>query len=66
MGFTTWYGKFTNVSGNLNLSPKSVANSTFEIHIPANTISTSNAKLDGESKDAQWPDKEPERFGLGL
>ena len=56
MGFTTWYGEFTNVSGTLNLSPKSVANSTFEIHIPTNTVSTSNAKLDGELKDAQWLD----------
>ena len=48
MGFTTWYGEFTHVSGTLNLAPKSVADSTFEIRIPTNTISTTNAKLDGE------------------
>jgi polyisoprenoid-binding protein YceI len=54
MGFTTWYGEFTNVSGSLTLTPKSVANSSLEIHIPASTISTSNAKLDGELKGSQW------------
>ena len=58
MGFTTWYGEFTNVSGNLNLTPKSVGASTLEIHIPTNTISTSNAKLDGELKSPQWLDAE--------
>jgi polyisoprenoid-binding protein YceI len=58
MGFTTWYGEFTQVSGNLNLSPKSVGASTLEIHIPTNTISTSNAKLDGELKSPQWLDAE--------
>ena len=58
MGFTTWYGEFTQVSGSLNLTPKSVADSTFEIHIPTNTISTSNAKLDGELKSPQWLDAE--------
>ena len=58
MGFTTWYGEFTQVSGSLTLTPKSVADSTFEIHIPTNTISTSNAKLDGELKSPQWLDTE--------
>jgi polyisoprenoid-binding protein YceI len=56
LGFTTWYGEFTSVSGSLALTPKSVAKSTLEIHIPSNTISTSNAKLDGELKSAQWFD----------
>ncbi len=57
MGFTTWYGEFTNVSGSLNLTPKSVGNSTLEIHVPTSTVSTSNAKLDGELKSAQWLDE---------
>ena len=34
MGFTTWYGEFTKVSGSLDLNPKSVGKSTLEIHIP--------------------------------
>ena len=58
MGFTTWYGEFTQVSGSLTLTPKSVADSTFEIHIPTSTISTTNAKLDGELKSPQWLDTE--------
>jgi len=56
MGFTTWYGEFTKVSGNLDLNPKSVGASKLEIHIPVESISTSNAKLDGELKDATWFD----------
>ena len=56
LGFTTWYGEFTHVSGTLNLAPKSVANSTFVIRIPTNTVSTTNAKLDGELKSHDWLD----------
>jgi polyisoprenoid-binding protein YceI len=56
MGFTTWYGEFTKVSGSLDLNPKSVGQSTLEIHIPVDSISTSNAKLDGELKDAPFFD----------
>jgi polyisoprenoid-binding protein YceI len=56
MGFTAWYGEFTNVSGNLTLDPKNVAASTLDITIPADTISTSNTKLDGELKSNVWFD----------
>jgi polyisoprenoid-binding protein YceI len=56
MGFTTWYGEFTNVSGKLDLDPKAPQKSAVEIHIPANTVSTTNAKLDGELKGEQWFD----------
>jgi polyisoprenoid-binding protein YceI len=56
MGFTTWYGEFTNVSGSLNLDPKKPADSALEIHIPVGTVSTTNAKLDGELKSDQWLD----------
>jgi len=56
MGFTTWYGEFTNVSGSLNLAPKSLIHSTLEIHIPTGTVSTSNAKLNGELKSSDWFD----------
>ncbi|MDD2794967.1 YceI family protein [Acidocella sp.] len=54
MGFTTWYGQFTNVSGTLNLNPKALSSSSFDITIPANTISTSNTKLDGELNSPEW------------
>ena len=56
MGFTTWYGEFTGVSGSLNLNPKSAGLSTLEIRIPTATVSTSNAKLDGELKSDAWFD----------
>lgn len=56
LGFSTWYGEFTNASGTLKLAPGFVEGSTFEIRIPVETVSTSNAKLDGELKDAPWLD----------
>jgi polyisoprenoid-binding protein YceI len=56
LGFTTWYGDFTGVSGTLDLDPKKVGASTLEIHIPVESISTTNAKLDGELKGDQWFD----------
>jgi polyisoprenoid-binding protein YceI len=56
MGFSTWYGEFTNVSGSLSLDPKAVGKSTLEIHIPVASVSTSNTKVDGELKDQPWFD----------
>ena len=56
LGFTTWYGEFTKVSGSLSLDPKAVGKSTLEIHIPVDSVSTSNAKVDGELKDQPWFD----------
>lgn len=56
MGFTTWYGDFTGASGELKLDPAAPAGSSVEIHIPVASITTTNAKLDGELKDAQWLD----------
>jgi len=56
MGFTTWYGEFTNVSGTLTLAPKAVSTSALDIKIPTDTVSTSNTKLDGELKSPVWFD----------
>jgi polyisoprenoid-binding protein YceI len=56
MGFTTWYGEFTHVSGALTLNPKALGASTLDIIIPANTISTSNTKVDGELNSPAWLD----------
>jgi polyisoprenoid-binding protein YceI len=42
------------VSGSLNLDPKKPADSALEIHIPVATVSTTNAKLDGELKSDAW------------
>jgi len=56
MGFTTWYGEFTHVSGSLSLNPKALGTGTLDIIIPADTISTSNTKVDGELNSPTWLD----------
>ena len=56
MGFTTYYGEFPNVSGSLDLKPKAIGASTLEIHIPTASVSTGNAKLNGELASEQWLD----------
>jgi polyisoprenoid-binding protein YceI len=56
LGFTTWYGQFTNVAGTLTLDPLHPAGSTFDITIPAITVSTSNTTLDGELNSPEWFD----------
>lgn len=56
MGFTTWYGDFTNASGALQLDPAHPANSRIEISVPTGSVSTTNATLDGELKSADWFD----------
>ena len=56
MGFTTLYGDFTGVSGSLTLDPAKLANTSFDIIIPANTVSTTNTKLDGELNSPEWFD----------
>ncbi len=56
MGFTNWNGDFTGVSGSLQLDPQNVAASKLDISIPVATVSTTNAKLDGELKSADWLD----------
>ncbi|MDR3511605.1 MAG: YceI family protein [Caulobacteraceae bacterium] len=56
LGFTTYYGDFTGVSGRLDLDPASPAASKVSISIPTASVSTTNATLDGELKGADWLD----------
>lgn len=56
MGFTTWYGDFTGASGTLQLDAAQPANSRIEISVPTASVTTTNAKLDGELKGANWFD----------
>ncbi|GAB0113535.1 YceI family protein [Acidisoma sp. C75] len=56
MGFTTWYGDFSNASGTLSFDPKSPAKSALDISFPADSVTTTNAKLDGELKSPTWFD----------
>ena len=56
MGFTTYYGRFSNASGTLELSPKAPASSKLDVTVPVSTVSTTSDKLDEELKGAQWFD----------
>jgi polyisoprenoid-binding protein YceI len=56
MGFTTWFGDFTGASGALTLNPAKPAASTLTVSVPVASVSTTNAKLDSELKEADWLD----------
>lgn len=56
MGFTTYYGRFANASGTLDLSTKTPGASQLQVEVPTATVSTTSDKLDGELKGAQWFD----------
>ena len=54
MGFTTYYGYFSDASGVLTLSTKDPSASTLQVQVPVSTVSTQSEKLTGELKDADW------------
>jgi polyisoprenoid-binding protein YceI len=56
MSFTTYYGRFSDVSGTLVLSPQALSTSKVEIHVPVSTISTTSKTLDDELRGDQWFD----------
>nr|WP_087573501.1 YceI family protein [Sphingomonas sp. CDS-1] len=56
LGFSTWYGEFTGASGTLILDPAKIGSSQVDIRVPAASLSTSNATLDGELKGDKWLD----------
>jgi len=56
MGFSTWYGDFTGASGSLVLDPAKPSASTLDVAVPVASVSTTNAKLDGELKSPDWLD----------
>lgn len=56
LGFTTWYGDFTNASGSLQLDPADPARSRIEVSVPTASVATTNATLDGELKSPDWFD----------
>jgi polyisoprenoid-binding protein YceI len=56
MGFSTWYGNLTGATGSLMLDPHNPAASHVDISIPAGSISTTNAVLDGKLKSSAWFD----------
>ncbi len=55
MGFTTYFGDFTGATGTLTLAAKAGADA-LDITVPTASVSTTNAKLDGELKAPDWFD----------
>jgi polyisoprenoid-binding protein YceI len=51
MGFTTWYGDFTDVSGKLTLDPAHPEASSLQVSIPVASVTTTNPAVDKELKD---------------
>ncbi|GAB0118448.1 YceI family protein [Acidisoma sp. 7E03] len=56
MGFSTWYGNFSNASGTLTFDSKAPAKSVLDISFPTDSVTTTNTKLDGELKSPAWFD----------
>ncbi len=56
MGFSTWYGDFTKADGQLTVDPKAPANDMVDVTVQTDSVSTTNAVLDGELKAADWFD----------
>jgi len=55
-GVSTWYGDFTHVSGTLRLDAKNPAASRVDVSVPTDSLTTTNAALDGALKGADWFD----------
>jgi len=55
-GFTNYWGDVSGVTGALKLDPKALAASQVSVSIPVASISTTNARLDGELKSAMFLD----------
>ena len=56
MGFSTWYGDMTGASGTLSVDPRRPSGDRLSISVPVASVSTTNAKLDGELKAPDWLD----------
>ena len=55
-GFTRYWGDVADASGSLVLDPKNAAADQVSVTIPVASVSTTNAKLDGELKSDAWLD----------
>ena len=56
MGFSTWYGDFTKADGQLTIDPKAPASAAVDVTVQTDSVATTNARLDGELKAADWFD----------
>lgn len=56
MGFSNYAGGFSDVSGTLELQPKTPASAKLSVKIPVASVTTTSAKLTDELKGDQWLD----------
>lgn len=56
LGFSTYYGDFTNASGTLRLDPRDAAVDSLDVTIPVDSVATTSGKLTEELKSADWFD----------
>jgi polyisoprenoid-binding protein YceI len=55
-GFTSYWGDVSGVTGNLTLDPKDASADQISVSIPVSSVSTTNAKLDGELRSPMFLD----------
>jgi polyisoprenoid-binding protein YceI len=55
-GFNDFFGTVPNATGSLTLTANGLAGTQLDVTLPVDGISTTNAKLDGELKSADWFD----------
>lgn len=56
MGFSTWFGDFAQSAGSATLDPANPAADRVDVTVQTASVSTTNAKLDGELRDPTWLD----------
>lgn len=57
LGFNDYFGELSGITGSLKLDPDHLDKGQIDISAPVKNISTTNAKLDGELKGAEWFDE---------
>jgi polyisoprenoid-binding protein YceI len=56
MGFSSWTGDFTGVTGTLSLDPQHLERTQLSVSIPVASISTTNEIVDRELRGEKWLD----------
>jgi len=55
-GFTTYFGNFSDVSGNLSVVPNNPSAMSVSVSVPVSSVSTTSTKLTDDLKAADWLD----------
>ncbi len=56
LGFTNYYGHFSQASGSLTFTPKDPAKLALSVSVPVASVITTSTKLDEELKSSDWLD----------